>query len=419
MREDFLYFLWKFQLFEHRGLTTQCGQPVQIKKIGFQNHDAGPDFSAAQLIIGDMEWFGNVEMHTKSSEWFIHKHQHDAAYDSVVLHIVWKYNMPVTDSKGREIPTIELAPLTNNKYLSNYEVLNQSLVEIPCQERLAEIPSIYLKTELDDQVIHRLERKTDKWKTNKTGELKTLFYELLAQSFGFKVNTEAFYKVAQQLPLSIILKHRSNLFQLEALLFGVAGMLSPLRTDEYAKSLKKEWSYLQHKYKVPEVTYIQWKYAKMRPPNFPTIKIAQFAVLMTEFQLLFDAVNTNQSLDTIKKFFQSEVSSYWKDHYVFDKLSIDKSKVLGVSSFHSVVINAIIPFVYLKFKREEHHDIFDYLTGLLESLPPEKNHKVALFRAVGVKPKSAFDTQGLLELLDYTCLPKKCLSCRVGNYLVR
>ena len=217
MREDFLYFLWKFQLFEHRGLTTQCGQPVQIKKIGFQNHDAGPDFSAAQLIIGDMEWFGNVEMHVKSSEWFAHKHQHDAAYDSVVLHIVWKYNMPVTDTEGREIPTIALASLTDEKYLSNYKLLSQSLVEIPCQKKLIETPSIYLSSEIDQQLLHRLERKTEKWKNHHTGELKVIFYELLAQSFGFKVNAEVFHQVSRQLPLSVLLKHRSNLFQLEAL----------------------------------------------------------------------------------------------------------------------------------------------------------------------------------------------------------
>ena len=419
MKEDFLYFLWKYQLFEHHNLETQCGLAVQVKKPGFQNFDSGPDFSSAHLVIDEVEWFGNVEMHIKSSEWFAHSHQHDEAYDSVVLHIVWNYNIPVTDSKGREIPTISLSKLPQDKYLANYEQLSQSLVEIPCQVQLLSVPSIYLKSELEERLIHRLERKTERWKDYKVGELKTMFYELLAQSFGFKVNADPFLQVAQQLPLSIVLKHRSSVKQLEALFFGVSGMLSSQWKDDYPKELLREWSFLKHKYQLSEVTYLQWKFSKMRPPNFPTIKLAQFIVLMTSFQELFDAVNSNKPILFVREYFEAGVSKYWDTHYVFDKLSRSQSKVLGISSFYLIVINAIVPFVYLKFKKEERQEVFDYLTDLLESLPSEKNHKIKLFTDLGLKPKSAFDSQSLLELLDYKCLPKKCLTCKVGNQLVR
>ena len=332
---------------------------------------------------------------------------------------MWNYNIPVTDSKGREIPTIALSKLTQDKYLANYEQLSQSLVEIPCQVQLLSVPSIYLKSELEERLIHRLERKTERWKDYKVGELKTMFYELLAQSFGFKVNAAPFLQVAQQLPLSIVLKHRSSVKQLEALFFGVSGMLSSQWKDDYPKELLREWSFLKHKYQLSEVTYLKWKFSKMRPPNFPTIKLAQFIVLMTSFQELFDAVNSNKPIPFVREYFEAGVSKYWDTHYVFDKLSRSQSKVLGISSFYLIVINAIVPFVYLKFKKEERQEVFDYLTDLLESLPSEKNHKIKLFTDLGLKPKSAFDSQSLLELLDYKCLPKKCLTCKVGNQLVR
>lgn len=419
MKEDFLYFLWKFQLFNHQGLETQCGLPVQVRKVGVLNNDAGPDFSASHVVIDEQEWVGNVEMHIKSSQWFAHGHQHDAAYDSVVLHVVWEFNKAVKDSKGREIPTIALSEITPKGYLTNYQLLNQSLVDVACQENISEIPEIYLNTELHHQIIHRLARKTHKWKDNNTGELKTVFYELLAQSFGFKVNADVFCQVAKQLPLTIVLKHGGSLKQIESLVFGVSGLLSSARDDEYAQGLLKEWNYLKHKFQLTEVASLQWKFAKMRPPNLPTVKLAQFAVLMTLFQDLFEAVNTNKPLEVIKRYFEKGTSIYWITHYVFDKESTPKDKVLGVNSFRSIVINAIIPFIYLKYKRDENHNVFDYLIGLLESLPAEKNHKVDLFIELGLKPKNALETQGLLELLDYKCLPKKCLSCSMGNHLVR
>ncbi len=419
MKEDFIYFLWKFQLFEHTDLRTHCGKSVQIKKAGFQNNNSGPDFSDARVVIDGMEWCGNVEIHVKSSDWFEHKHQHDKAYDSVVLHVVWNYNIPITDTTGREIPTIALAPLTEEKYVTNYAILNQSLTSIPCHKKLSQTPDIYLKAELDSQIVHRLDRKTEKWKTNKTGELKTIFYELLAQSFGFKVNAEAFLNMAQQMPLAVLLKHRMNIAQLESLLFGVSGLLINSWEDAYPKQLMKEWEHLKHKFQLPEVTYTQWKFSKMRPPNFPTIRMAQFAQLVTDFQELFDDVNTNKPLSAITKRFQKDVTPYWKTHYTFDKESKERTKTMGKTSFYSVVINAIIPFIYLKFKRENDPLIFEYLTDLLDELPAENNHKIDLFIDLGIKPISAFDTQGLLELLDYKCLPKKCLSCKIGNYLVR
>lgn len=419
MKEDFLYFLWKYQLFDHQELQTQCGLTIQIKKTGYQNFDAGPDFSAAHLVLDSLEWFGNVEMHVKSSEWFEHGHQNDQAYDSVVLHVVWDYNIPVIDSSGREIPTLALAKLTEAKYLTNYEQLNKALVEIPCQKRLLSVPSIYLKSELEQQLINRLERKTVPWTAHQVGELKIVFYELLAQSFGFKVNADPFRQVAEQLPLSIVLKHRGNLQQLESLFFGMSGMLSTQWQDDYPKQLLKEWDFLKHKYQLPEVIYLQWKFSKMRPPNFPTIKLAQFALLMADFQDLFDAINTNKPLSFVEVFFQKGTSCYWNEHYVFDKSSQNKTKQLGRASFNSIVINAIVPFVYLKYKKEERQEVFDYLIDLLESLPPEHNHKIDLFVELGIKPQSAFDSQALLELLDYKCLPKKCLTCKVGNQLVR
>jgi len=417
MKEDFIYFLWKFQLFDHTDLKTQCGKSVQIKKVGYQNNNSGPDFSEAHLVIDGMEWFGNVEMHTNSSDWFEHKHQYDKAYNSVILHIVWNYNIPITDTMGREIPTIELAPLTDDKYLTNYETLNLSLGTIPCGERLIKVPQIYFKSELENQLVHRLERKVEKWKSSKTGELKTVFYELLAQSFGFKVNSEAFLQTAQQIPLTTLLKQQND--QSEALLFGVSGLLTELWEDDYPKKLLKEWKYLQHKFQLPEVAYVQWKFSKMRPPNFPTIRMAQFARLINDFQPLFDAVNTNKSLVIIKKFFQNDVSTYWKAHYTFDKKSKEKSKIMGKSSFYLVVINAIIPFIYLKYLNEKEENVFDYLIDLLEELPAESNHKIDQFTALGIKPKTALETQALMELLDNKCTSKQCLSCQIGNHLVR
>lgn len=419
MKEDFLYFIWKFQLFDHRDLQTICGKPVTIKKTGFQNNNAGPDFSEAHLVIDHLEWYGNVEMHLNSSDWFEHKHQYDSAYDSVILHIVWHYNTPITDSKAREVPTISLESLVDKKYIANYQILNQSLNNIPCHANLTQLPAIYFQNELEQQLVNRLERKTFPWKTQNSGELKTSFYELVCQSFGFKVNSQPFLQISKQLPLSILLKHREQPLQIEALLFGVAGMLSLSFKDDYPKKLWKEWQYLKHKYQLAEMTYTHWKFAKMRPQNFPTTRLAQLTQLIIHFQDYFDAINSNKPLRFITPFFQHKISSYWQNHYVFDKESKPSIKLMGKASFYSVVINAIIPFIYLKFKKSSDQKVFDYLQNLLSSLPAEQNHKTEEFSNLGITISSAYESQALTELLDYKCLLKKCLSCKMGNHLMR
>lgn len=423
MKEDFPVFLWKYQYFSKNRLTTTHHEQVNIFNPGIQNHDAGPDFSQAKIKIDGINWFGHVEVHVKSSHWKQHKHQTNPAYNRVILHVVWEDDMAVYRNDGSLIPTLELKNRVDFDLYRKYKYLTQNLETIPCNHVIGKVDAIIIRSMLDKTVIGRLERKAGdiiRLIDNKlTWQEAT--YRLLAQNFGFKTNKEAFLRLSENLPLKLLLKHRNNIFQVEALLFGVAGFLNDPLKDEYFRRLKNEYQFLAHKYylKGKELNKVEWKFLRMRPGNFPTIRIAQFAQFFHRNKNLFAVFKEVNSCQFLIDNLSVSQSAYWHNHYSFGKFCRSSIPGLGKESIYNIIINTVVPLKVAYGLIKEDRSQIDHAVRLLEKLPPETNKVTKLWKNLDVKIESAFDSQGLIELFDNFCLGNKCLNCNIGISIVK
>ncbi len=427
MREDFLSFIWRFQYFDTKHLTTTDGDSLQIIETGRLNSNAGADFELAKIRIGEVEWIGSIEIHLKSSDWKQHRHNQNTAYNNVILHVVWEDNQSTQRKDDSQIPTLELKQRINPKMLYRYQSLLDELGVIPCHKHLAQVKAIQILTMLDKALVQRLEHKAETvialWENNQRDWEETT-YQLLAQNFGFKTNAATFLRLAQSLPLRILQKHKGNLLQIEALLFGQAGFLDLVEeenlTEEYPRQLLKEYQFLAQKYQIQEnrLAPHEWKMLRMRPPNFPTIRIAQFACLINQHESLFSTL-LNTDTDLLKTSLKILQSDYWQRYYQWEKPASRRIGGLGVLSIENVFINTLAPLLtaYSKVKDQSEH--LERALLHLEQLPAEKNKIITMWAELGLKVKTAFDSQALLELYKSYCLPKKCLSCNIGTHLVR
>ena len=422
MKEDLLHYVWRYQRFDFSNLKTTEGEPVQIQQIGEHNTHAGPDFSNARIKIGDTLWAGNVEMHLNASEWILHNHQSDKAYKNVILHVVLDEDEIIYRDTGERIPCIELKKLIPNKLSKTYLKLLNNEQWIPCQHHFYEVREMTKMLWLDRLLVERLERKTtyieELLEKNKNNWEET-FYQILARNFGVKVNAESFERLARSLPLITLSKHKNNLLQVEALLFGQSGLLEKDFEDDYPKKLKKEYLFLQKKHQLQPIQAEAWKFLRMRPPNFPTIRIAQFAQLIFSSVHLFSKVIAAKNVEELEHMFDLKLSNYWQTHYVFDKDSVKRNKKLGKGAIHLFVINTIAPFIFLYGKRKDNPDFKDKAFQLLEEIKPEKNNIITKWEALGVMPESAYHTQALLQLKNEYCDKKRCLECAVGNAILK
>ncbi len=427
MREDFLSFIWQFQYFDAKQLTTTEGQMLLILETGKPNPNAGADFEMAKVRIDGVEWVGNVEIHLKSSDWKQHRHHHNHAYNNVILHVVWEDNQTTQRKDASTIPTLALKQRTNPKILYRYQSLLDELGAIPCHRHLAKVKSIHVLTMLDKALVQRLEQKAEAviaiWENNQKDWEETA-YQLLAQNFGFKTNAVPFLRLAQNLPLRILQKHKENLLQVEALLFGQAGFLDLIEeenlTEEYPRQLLKEYQFLAQKYQLEahRLAPHEWKMLRMRPPNFPTIRIAQFAQLINQHDSLFSTLlNTNP--DLLKTKFKVLQSDYWQRHYRWEKAALRRISGLGVLSIENIFINTLAPLLTAYSRVKDQSEYLERALLHLEQLPAERNKIIKLWADLGLRVKTAFDSQALLELYKNYCLPKKCLSCTIGTHLVR
>jgi len=420
MNEFFLQFLWKHRLFYTNQLNTTTGQKVELISAGFLNRDAGPDFFNARLKIGDTIWAGNVEIHLRASDWNKHNHQADPAYDNVILHVVLDADSVVLNSKGQEV---ECACLSYPSALErNYQLLLKSSSWIPCADSIQLVPSVTLQLWYNALLVERLEQKTNeivsRLEQNKNDWNET-FYQFLARNFGFKTNALPFELLAKAVPLNILAKHKNNLFQLEALLFGTAGLLNEeLIGDDYFLALRKEFSFLYKKYKLNPVEGHLWKFLRLRPVNFPTVRIAQFAQLIQQSSALFSHLIEKKRVSEVKALLQLEPSQYWQTHYRFNKPSAKQVKGLGDSSFHNLVINTVVPFLFVYGDYHKKQELKDLALSFLETIPAEKNSITANWQKLGVSSSSAFDSQALIQLKNSYCNAKKCLNCPVGMKLI-
>lgn len=435
MSEAFLYFLWQYQYFTKLNLTTTDGHPVQVLHPGFRNHDAGPDFFNARLLINEVEWGGTVEMHTKASDWLAHRHQHDRAYDNVILHVVWQDDRATTGRRvdranGTPLPTLELRPLTNTALIDRYARLSNSPDAIPCAGQFRSVQPLRLTSMLDRAMLQRLERKAARVRAifeTTGGDWEETAYRLLAVNMGFKINAEPMAQLGRALPLKAILKHRDVLLQAEAMLFGTAGLLDttdesqPGNADEYAASLQREYRFLSVKYGLldKQVTAYAWKWGRLRPANFPTLRLAQLARLLTNHASLFSLFVGTDNADTLLKSLQLTPSNYWQSHYRFGKATERAVPTLGPNSAGNIIINTVVPLLAAYAHHRGQPAYIDRAIALLEQLPAEKNRLTDGWDALGLGVRTAFDSQASIELYNEFCSVKKCLSCQIGAGLLR
>jgi hypothetical protein len=421
MKEELLHYVWRTQRFDLKALKTTTGELIEILHAGHHNQNAGPDFLNAKLKIGETFWAGNIEMHLLASDWYKHKHEKDRAYESVILHVVLEEDQPVHHPKGSRIPCLELNRRLPPQLVNTYQKLIRNQSWIPCQHQFSEVSDIHKNIWLEQLLIERLMQKTErieKTLENNLCDWEGTFYQFLARSFGLHVNALPFQMLAQSVPLLILLKHKNSLFQIEAYLFGQAGFLQDDFKDEYPLKLKKEYLFLKEKYGLKSLPVSAWKFSRLRPANFPTIRIAQLAQLIYQTDSLFGKALAANNINELENMFALKLSNYWQEHYQFDKPSPKKQKPLGKASVHLFIINTIVPFLFLYGNRKQEETHKAKALQLLQELKPERNSTTNHWQKLGFQAESASQTQGLLQLKHQYCEQFKCLECSIGHAIL-
>jgi hypothetical protein len=422
MTEELLHHLWKFRLFNQFELKTTEDQPLEIIKVGEHNGDAGPDFFNARIRIGDTIWVGNIEVHIHSGDWEKHRHQSDKAYDNIILHVVFQADHQIYRASGEPIPTLELKDRIAPSYYQTYLKFKSSKDWIPCEKQVHSVPSLIVNSMLDRLLVERLEERSvlirNMLALNKMNWEET-FYQLLARNFGFKTNALPFELLSKSLSSIILAKHKSSLLQVEALLFGQAGFLDTHFRDRYAQQLQNEYVFLKQKFKLVSINNHLWKFLRLRPVNFPTVRIAQFSFLIHRSSNLFSKMIEASTVEELKELMNTGVSTYWNDHYVFEKRTAYRSKKLGEEAIHNIIVNTVVPvlFIYGKAKGEERY--MERAIGLMEELEGESNSVISRWSTLNMRVACAGTTQALLQLKNKYCDQKRCLQCGIGNYLLK
>ena len=429
MREEFLYYIWENRLTD-KDLKTTEGEIVDIVATGYRNTNSGPDFLEARIQIGDKLWAGHVEIHVKSSDWNRHGHQTDKAYKNVILHVVYENDMQVND-----IPTLELKGHFDESLFAQYQKLISSKNWIPCEKSIAKVPVFTRLSWLDRMAVERLESKSEavtKILEANQFDWEDALYKLLMRYFGLKVNNEAFETLSNILPFKTLLKHADNLLQLEAMLFGCAGFLEDDFTEDYPLLLKREFSVMKSKFNLLTMPAEQWKFMRMRPSNFPTIRLAQMAQLIHKNRCLFSKIRDAKNGDEVKALFDVKASEYWETHWRLETRlpnptdplkrgshgSRKTPKHLGDTTADVLIINAVAPLLFCYGKLHKDESLCDTAMQFLEETEAEDNAIIRHFAQCSIKAENAMQSQALLHLYSYFCKRKRCLECRIGNVLL-
>ena len=418
MKESILHYIWQYKLFPAHNLKTTDNEPVEVIDVGQYNTDAGPDFFNAKIKINDTLWAGNVEIHRLSSDWNKHNHNNNKAYDSVILHIVEKADIDVFRKNRKKIPQMEL---TIPEYIErNYEELLREKKWIACEDKINSVSGIFIESWKNALLAERLKQKTqaiEQLLQANNRHWEDSFYIVLARNFGFGTNSQAFEELAKSLPLNILAKHKNNLFQLEALLFGQAGLLPEKPADDYTKGLNKEYDFLASKYNLEKKLDVsRWKLLRLRPVNLPHVRIAQFAALIHSSNKLFSKILDDIEIRNLRSLFVCEPSVYWQSHYTFsEEIGEKHSKKLGKQAADTILINTAVPFLFAYASKKENQELKDRAIRLLEQIPAEKNTIITNWKNIGITCHSAYDSQALLQLKKNYCDEKKCIHCRIGH----
>jgi len=422
IREDLLYYIWKTKSFEMSNLKTVDGQQIEIIEFGNQNYDSGPDFSNGKIKIGNTTWVGNVEMHVYSSDWERHCHDVDKAYDSVILHVVFEHDKEVFTTSEHLIPCLELKNRIAKPIMSKYAQLIANNNWIACEKHINKVEDHTISFWLQRLVAERVGRKTgtlrkilDQTKTNWEESL----YICLARYMGARVNMDPFESLARATPYVLIRKNRNELHKIEALLFGQAGMLEANFDDEYFVELKREYRFLAKKYKLKSQLPVSWKFARMRPVGFPTIRIAQMAKILYQNDRLFSRIIFENDTKVLKSIFKVKPSSYWENHYRFGKEAKFMEKNVGESFLDQLIINVVCPIVFLYGKYIADERYCERAINHLEKLKAEKNNITRKFKTIGVNCTTAADSQALIQLKKNYCNEKQCMTCAIGSAIIK
>ncbi|MEN2415283.1 DUF2851 family protein [Flavobacterium mesophilum] len=421
MKEDFLHYLWKFKKFDSLNLKTFQNDELVIFKTGDYLGLSGPDFFNAQIKIGDQKWAGNIEIHLKSSDWYLHCHEKDTAYENVILHVVWEHDTEVFRKNNSEIPVLVLKDYVSKEIIENYNALVAVKSWIFCERQLKEIDKFVLKNWQERLFFERLERKSHfifqlLEETNQDWE--AVLFCMLAKNFGLNTNGNSFLQMSKSIPFSVFRKESFEVENLEALLFGICGLLDAEKEDVYFKDLKFRYFFLLHKYNL-ERTYVDpVQFFKHRPDNFPTIRLSQLASLYYNCHNLFSKIIELKSTESAYNLMHVSVSAYWENHYMFDKESPPKIKKLSRSFIDLLIINTIIP-IQFAYSNIIGSTIAEDLIDFMYDVSAEKNSITEKFEFFGIKSKTAFESQTLIELKNEYCNHNACLKCAMGMELLK
>lgn len=418
--EYLLHYIWKHRLMPLERLMTTDGQPIEIIDPGLRNADAGPDFFNAKLKIGEDYWAGNVEMHLRTSDWNLHRHHTNKAYDNVVLHVVEVDDAKIATASGRSIPTLVL-PIPE-KVKTNYAELMRTEEYPPCHPIIPHLPRLTVNSYLSALHAERLAQKADRIEAHRSRhelDWENAFFVTLSRNFGFGINGEAFEEWAHRIPLRAVGKHRDDLFQIEAIFFGQAALLEQAKGDDYYRQLQREYRYLAHKFDLHPMEGARWRLLRTRPTNFPHVRLAQLAYLYHQGEGLLSKLLEAETAEAAIKLLQTQTSDYWQTHYTFDHPSPRRTKLLSLSSQRLLIINTVSPFLYTYGRYKDDERLCQRAIDLQEQLPAENNRIIRTWQQCGLTVESAADSQALIQLKREYCDRHKCLQCRFGYEYLR
>lgn len=419
--EQLLHYVWKHKIFPLKELKTTTGQQVEVIDTGLANTDAGPDFFNAKLKLDGVLWIGNIEIHERSSDWFKHGHHADTGYNSVILHIASEIDTEISRSNGERIPQIQL--ICPEAVRTNYKELLETDSYPPCYRIIPSLPPFTAHSWMTALQMERFEQKAtllNERLKRCQGNWEDAFFITLARNFGFGLNGDAFETWAHRLPFRAVDKHRNNLFQIEAIFFGQAGILEDSDGDGYYLRLKKEYTYLQHKFGLIPMDASLWRFLRLRPANFPHIRIAQLACLYHRAYGLLSRIMETETLQGVRDILKGGTSEYWLTHYTFGGSSPSRPKTLSNTSLDLLIINTVVTFLYAYGLHKGNRVLCARAGSFLEELKAENNYITRMWEQCGMKASNAADSQALIQLKKEYCDKKKCLYCRIGyEYLKR
>jgi len=423
MTENLMQFIWKLRLFNTKGLQSSDGEPLIVINVGQHNRDAGPDFLISRIILGDKEWYGNIELHLRSSDWDRHRHQEDTAYNNVILHIVWINDKIIHRSDGSVIPTLVLSAFVNQHLLNKYSMMMNTTNWIPCQAQLSSIDSLKKTMWLDILSYERLEMKVQtifKLLDDNENDWEKVFWIWMCRCMGLKVNAETFHELGEKLPLSLLQKYRSEPLKVEAIFFGIAGFLTCDKQDDYTKLLYNEFNYQQRVHGIAVVNG-EWKKLRMRPYSFPELRIAQLTALFKEKSLSLSKILDLENLADAHSLFRlDQLNDYWKSRFsIGGKATIEHSGKIGKDTIDILIVNVVVLFLFAYGKYYGIVKYIDKAVHFLEMLPVEKNAIIKKFGELDWHAQNASQSQAILQLKKMYCDKRQCLHCRIGAEILR